>query len=201
MSEQDPDKTAPEVKPEEEMTAEELTALNADEDFIANFKEEDKSDPEKVTQLNEAILRSAQTTIHQKRHYREKAKGATGPAAPAAPAAPAPGATGPTGPAQETVKGIDPTVANTFRIDHPELTKEAAKIVLEHAAKTGDDPEESLKSPMVKSYLASLANAEDLEDGSPAPSNRSGSGIADKDWSTATEAEIAAERNRVMQGS
>lgn len=189
------DKTAPEAKPEEEMTAEELAALNADEEFIANFKEEDKADPEKVTKLNEAILRSAQTTVHQKRHYRDALKKAKEGAAPAAP-------TGPTGPApvekKDEVKGIDPTVANTFRIDHPELSKEAAKLVLDHAAKTGEDPEEALKNPMVKSYLKSLANGEDIDSASPAPSNRSGSGIAEKDWSTASEADIVAQRNKML---
>ena len=203
---QETDKTGSEdVKPEEEMTAEELAALTADEDFIANFKDEDKSDPEKVTKLNEAILRSAQTTVHQKRHYREALKKAKEGPKPGTPEAAPEGATGPTGatgPApKEEVKGIDPVVALTFRQDHPELSKEAAKVVLEHAAKTGDDPEEALKSPMVKSYLKSLVDAADLEGASPAPSNRSGSGIADKDWSTATPEEIAAERNRVMMGS
>lgn len=197
----DTDKTADEVKAEEEMTTEELTALTADEDFIANFKEEDKTDPEKVTKLNEAMLRSAQTTVHQKRHYRDALKKAKGPTGPAAPAAPAPGATGPTGPApKEEVKGIDATVANTFRLDHPELSKEAAKVVLEHAAKTGDEPEEALKNPMVVSYLKSLAGAEDIDGASPAPSNRSGSGIAEKDWSTATPEEITAQRNKVLTG-
>jgi hypothetical protein len=39
-----------------------------------------------VAQLNEAILRSAQTTVHQKRHYRELAKaGKPDPVKPVAP--------------------------------------------------------------------------------------------------------------------
>lgn len=182
------------TKPEEEMTEEELTALHADEDFIANFSKEDGEDPEKVTQLNEAILRSAQTTIHQKRHYRTKA-GEAKPAAPAAPATPEPK---PTAQEKKDEKKVDPQVATDFRLDHPELSKDQQLKVIAHAGAYNVTPEEALKDPMIESYLKSSSTAEDVDEASMAPGHQAGGAIADKDWSTATPAEIEAQRNKML---
>ena len=112
------------VKPEEEMTEEELKALHEDEKFIEEFDPKDLQDEEKRAEL-EKRLGSAKTTLAQKRHYQGKVKeaGKAGKPAPAAPAAkpaetPAPAA---------TEKKVDPQVATEFRLDHPELTKEQQK--------------------------------------------------------------------------
>lgn len=177
---------------EENMTEEELTALHADEDFIADFSEEDKEDPAKVALLNEAILRSAQTTIHQKRHFRTKATAA--PAAPASPAA----APKPTVQEKVDEKKVDPQVATDFRLDHPELTKEQQLKVIAHAGAYGNTPEEALKDPLMAGYIAAGQVQEDVEGGSPAPGSQSGTGIADKDWSNATPVEMEAARNKML---
>lgn len=179
------------AKPEEDMTADELAALHADEDFIANFKDEDKDDPAKVTLLNEAILRSAQTTIHQKRHYREQVKAGK----PAAPANPAPKPT-----AQEKVdeKKVDPQVATDFRLDHPELTKEQQLKVIAHAGAYSITPEEALKDPLIQQFISNTRTQEDVEDASPSPARKSGQGIADRDWSNASPAEMEAARNKML---
>lgn len=192
----DAQNAAPAAKPEEEMTADELQALHADEDFIANFKDEDKQDPEKVTQLNEAILRSAQTTIHQKRHYREIAKG--GKPAPAAPANPAPK---PTVQEKADEKKVDPQVAIDFRLDHPELTKAQQLKVIAHAGAYNITPEEALKDDLIQQFIANTTTQEDVEDASPSPARKSGTGIADRDWSNATPKEMEDARNRTLYNS
>ena len=186
--------TVPAAKPEEEMTADELAALHADEDFIANFKDEDKEDPAKMTQLNDAIIRSAQTTVHQKRHYRDLAK-AGKPAAPVAPTTPAPK---PTEQEKKDEKKIDPQVATDFRLDHPELSKAQQLKVIAHAGAYGILPEDALKDPLMVQYIQSTNTREDVEDASPAPKQGAGTGIADRDWSNATPAEMEAARNKML---
>lgn len=196
--------TAPEVKPEEEMTQEELDALHGDEDFIANFKEEDKQDPEKVEKLNEALLRSAQTTIHQKRHYRTKLQDATKPADPQKPADPAAPAN--QKPAESTAqdkqdeKKVDPNVATNFRLDHPELSKDQQLKVIAHAGAYGITPEAALEDPLMQSYISTTNTQEDVEGASPAPATPGGTGVADRDWSKATVEEVEAARNKILYG-
>ena len=177
---------------EENMTEEELTALHADEDFIANFSEDDKQNPEKVAELNEAILRSAQTTIHQKKHFRGKAEAAAKPATPTAPAQK------PTEQEKKDEKKVDPQVATDFRIDHPELSKEQQLKVIAHAGAYGTLPEDALKDPMIVSYIKSSQTAEDVEAASMAPGHQAGSAIADKNWDNATPQEIEAQRNKML---
>lgn len=187
----------PDIKGEEEMTEDELTALHADEDFIVNFSEADKEDPDKVAQLNEAILRSAQTTVHQKRHYRTKL-GEAKPADPATPATPAAPAPKPTEQEKKDEKKVDPQVATDFRLDHPELSKDQQLKVIAHAGAYGTTPEEALKDPMIVGYIKGSQTAEDVEDASVAPSRKASSDIADKDWSNASPAEMEAQRNKML---
>ena len=173
------------------MTADELKALHEDEDFIATFSEEDKKDPEKVEKLNEAILRSAQTTVHQKRHYRELAgKNGKAPEKKEEPAAP-------TAQEKKDEKKVDPIVAQDFRIDHPELSKEQQLKVIAHAGAYGITPEEAFKDPMIQAYIKNTNVQEDVEEGSPAPSRKAGGGIAEKDWSNATPAEMVEARRKI----
>lgn len=188
---------APVVKPEEEMTEDELKVLHEAEDFISNFDPADLADPEKAAELEEK-LKSAKTTVAQKRHYRDqvtKLKGTpapTAPTGPTAPAAPAPEKK------TEEVKGIDPNVATEFRLDHPELSKEQAKKILQHAAAYQITPEEALKDPLMVQYVQSTTNNEDAEDASPAPANQPGGSIAERDWSNATPKEMEAARNKML---
>ncbi|MCK4829391.1 hypothetical protein KA005_77420, partial [bacterium] len=174
---------AAETKGEEDMTEDELTALHADEDFIANFKDEDHNDPEKVTKLQEA-LKSAKTTIAQKKHYRGKYQAATKPPVEKKPAPK------PTEKDSKDEKKVDPQVATEFRLDHPELSKEQQLKVIAHAGAYGNTPEEALKDPLMQGYIKSGQAKEDVEDASVSPARKAGTGIADRDWSTATPAEI-----------
>lgn len=183
---------APEVKTEDQMTTEELTALHADEDFIANFTEDDKKDPEKVTALNEAILRSAQTTVHQKRHYRELAKAEKPPKKDETPAPK------PTEKDKKDEKKVDPQVATDFRLDHPELSKAQQLKVIAHAGAYGIGPEDALKDPLMVQFIKSTNTAEDVDDASPAPGRRAGGAIGDRDWSNATPAEMDAARAKIL---
>lgn len=194
--------TAPDFKSEEDMNEEELQALHGDEEFIANFSEEDKKDPEKVEKLNEALLRSAQTTIHQKRHYRTKLQETTKPGEPAKPdeAKPAEPAK-PTEQDKKDEKKVDPNVAMNFRIDHPELSKEQQLKVIAHAGAYGIDPEDALSDPLMQSYIERSNTAADVEGASPAPATPGGAGVADKDWTNAPAEEVEAARNKILHGS
>lgn len=191
------------VKLEDQMTDDERKALQESEDFITNFKEEDFQDPDKTEELRKRLA-DAKTTVHQKRHYRDKVTELSGkldqatkdkkpeekkpenkddkkdqPAAPAA---------------------VDPLVAITFRQDHPELSKAVAQEILDHARAYNITPEDALKKPIVKQFIKDNNTKEDVDDATIVPGNRSGTGDQKKDWSNASEREIQAERQRIMQG-
>lgn len=196
MAEEIIDKTTSEgIKTEEEMTTDELKALHDAEDFIINFKEEDKEDPEKVERLDQA-LKNAKTTIHQKNHYRAKyteaTKKAGEAAASATPVAPAK-------PADESKrKELDAIAVLTFKQDHPELTREQANEILEHASAYGISAEKALEKPMIKKWIKDSNNSSDVEDGTPQPARRAGGSIAEKDWTNASKEEMDAARARIM---
>ncbi len=190
------------VKTEEEMTDEERQALQASEEFILNFKDEDMDDEEKRGELQKALA-NARTTVHQKKHYREKVGelstelkkftdkngdgNGNGNEAPAAPAAGADNA-------PQSVAMIE------FRQDHPSLTKEAVKEIFQYAAANKTTPDEALKSPVITAYLKSLETKADVEDASVAPNAPSATGIEKRDWSRATPKEIEAHRASIMAG-
>ena len=178
------------------MSPEELTALTEAEDFIANFKEEDLEDPDKASELAKR-LKDAQTTVHQKRHYRDKAK--TLETELTGLKNPKPEVKKPEKKEEEAPKE-DPLVLIAFRQDHPELTKDVAKEIVDGARAYGVSPEEYMKRPMVQKYIKDNQTQEDVEDASVAPGNRSSSEIAKKDWSNASQAEIEAARNKILTG-
>lgn len=184
---QNPDAT-PEVKMEEDMTEEELKELNDAEEFISKFSEEDFQDTEKVEKL-EAALKSAKTTVAQKKHFRELLKKAKDEN---------PEATVTTEKKEIKVEGIDPAVSTEFRLDHPELSKVQAKKVLEHAGAYKIDPEMALADPLMQKYIEGTNTREDVDDASPTPAVTGGGEIGTKDWSKATQAEMDAQRNKMM---
>lgn len=197
--------TKEDVKMEEDMSPEELKELNEAEDFITNFKEEDLDDPDKVEDLTKK-LKAAQTTIHQKRHYREKFQEADKALKEKDPKEKKPvNPPEPTGkegkPAGETENKVDPYIALEFRQDHPELSKAAVKEIIDYAGLKKISPEEALKLPVMKSLIKDLENTEDIEGASIVPGRKGASGGGGKDWSSATQAEIDAERNRIQYGS
>ena len=178
------------------LSAEELAALEESEKFIEGFKEEDLNDPDKSEELAKH-LKNAKTTINQKRHFRDKVTTLEkqiqdGTKKPDVPAKPKDG---------EDKKGLDPTIALEFRQDHPELSKEVAKEICEHAKAYGITPEEALAKPVMQSYVKSTQKKDDIEDASIGEGKKgSVSEIAKRDWSTASEAEIVAQRNKIQNG-
>lgn len=193
---QEPDKTAePVAKPEEEMTEEELKALHEAEDFIANFDEEDLSDPDKSKELAEK-LKSAKTTIAQKRHYRDKYQEVTKGGKPTPPK-PAEPVTPPAKP-EENRKEISSAERVEFRQDHPDLTKDVVKEIADHAAAYGISMEEAFKKPIIQKYIKDVQDAEDVEDASVGPTQRPASGVSEKDWSTASKEEVDAARLKIL---
>lgn len=179
----------------ENLTDDQIKEIEASEEFILNFKDEDYDDPDKAAELRQH-LEKARTTIHQKRHFREKATKLeeqlkAGKPAPAKPAAPEKKE-------GDEKKGVDPVIALTFRQDHPELSKEVAAEVIRHASAYGVTPDEALESPIIKTFIKNSQNKEDVEDASVAPSRKSSTGIEKRDWSNASPAEIEAQRRKIM---
>lgn len=181
------------VKTEEEMTEDERTALAASEDFIVNFTDEDYADPEKVEELKQALA-AAKTTVHQKRHFREKVtdletklneKDGTTP--PKKEETPAPAA-------QPSTEMIE------FRQDHPGLTRAAVQEVFDYAKVKNITPEAALETPVIKAALKAMDTKEDVEDASVTPTAPSATGIEKRDWSRATPQEIAAHRATIERG-
>lgn len=198
---------AEEVKTEDQMTEDELKALQESEEFISNFKEEDFEDPDKAEEIRKR-LKDAQTTIHQKRHYRDKVKelsteleGLKKPGEKKPENPPKPSEEAGKEKKGETEGQVDPFVALEFRQDHPELSKDAVKEVLDYAGVKKITPEEALKKPVIQQFIKSLQTEEDVEDASIAPGNRGSSGAEKKDWSNASQKEIEAQRNRIQYGS
>lgn len=184
----------PEFKTEEEMTPEELKAQQENEDFLLGLTDEDLTDPDKQEEIQKR-LKDAQTTIHQKRHFRDKLeeiKKATPPAnkEEKKPEKKADGAND---------AGIDPYVALEFRQDHPELTREVVKEILDYAGAKKISPEEALTKPLIQKFIKDEQNKQDVDDASLPPGGRgAGSGIEKKDWSTASQADIEKQRNAIL---
>jgi len=192
--------TTPEVKLEDQMTPEELQAQTEAEDFVVGFKDEDYEDPDKVEKLKGAQKLLA-TTIHQKRHYRGKVEELSKPATPAKPEEKKPETPAtPTTPGGETTNQVDPYKVVTFRQDHPELSRDVVKEIVEYAGSLKIDPEEALAKPLVQSMIKNAQTAEDVADASTAPEYRGTSGTEKRDWSTATPQEVEAQRNKIMYG-
>jgi len=177
------------VQTEAEMTTEQLTALTEAEDFIANFKDEDLVDPVKSAELAEK-LKSAKTTIAQKRHYRDKLAEATKVVPPVVT---------PPKPADTAEKKEIPSADRVeFRQDHPEFSKEVVKVIADHATAYGVTLDEALKNPVIQKYVKDVAVAEDVEDASVTPARHPGGNTADRDWSSASPAEMEAARNKML---
>lgn len=183
-------------KPEEEMTADELTQLQEAEKFLLEFKEEDLQDPDKAEELGKR-LKDAQTTIHQKRHYRDQVNELKKNLPPVKPAESA--AAPEKKPAEEAApEGVSRLAFVELRQEYPDLSKEVAKEILEYASAKKISPEDAMKSPIIQTMVREDKAKRDAEDASIASGQRSGTGAQPKDWSQATEAEVVAERQRIQ---
>lgn len=186
-------------KTEEDMSDDERKQLAEDEDFILNFKQEDYSDPAKIEQLEKALV-NAKTTIHQKRHYRtkyneevEKGKGQQPPKTEEKPGD-KPEEKKPNEHKGEEVTNVE---IIDFRQDHPELSREVAKEVLQFAKFKGISIDKALESPVIKSLIKTETKKEDIEDAGVKPQPGGGSNLADKDWSNASEKDIQDQRAKM----
>lgn len=195
MTEQKPGENPQEINVEN-LTAEQLAEIEESEKFILDFKDEDLNDPDKSEELKKHLDRT-KTTIHQKKHFREKVTNLEKELEPfKKPKAPEKKPDQNNQPGKED----DRTLAVEFRQDHPELSREVALEVIAHAKAYGITPEEALAKPVIKSYIKSVQKDEDIDEGSPQPKGGGGSitGIEKRDWSNATEAEIQAQRNKIL---
>lgn len=180
----------------ENLSAEQLAEIEESEKFILDFKDEDLDDPDKSAELKKHLDRT-KTTIHQKKHFREKVNILEKELEPFK-KAPKPNPEKKPDQNNDS-KDSDRTLAVEFRQDHPELPREVALEVIAHAKAYNITPEEALAKPVIQSYIKSIQKQEDVDEGSPKPKGGgSGSGIEKRDWSTASEAEIEAQRRKIM---
>lgn len=181
-------------KLDEELTADELAAQEADEKFILEFKEEDMSDPDKAKELNDRLAR-AKTTIHQKKHYREKVqtlseelktKGGSGDPVPPPKK----------DDADKQAELIEKEATNK-RLTITELksegwSKDEAEEIYNAAKSMGLSVEKALESTVFQPFLDKLKVKKEAEGASFAPRSRgAGPAASDKiDWSKATADDV-----------
>lgn len=204
MSEQDNNNGAIDV---EKLTPEQIAAIDASDEFIVNFKEEDYDDPDKVEELRKHVENS-KTTIHQKRHFRDKATkleadlveaGKAGKAGK--PPVKKDDKPGNDGKADDgAAKVVDPTQIVNFRLDNPSYSKEVITEITRLAGAFGVSMEEVAASETGKAVIKSIESRNDNADATLPPSRKAGTGIEKRDWSNATPAEIEAQRNLILTG-
>lgn len=200
MSEQDNNNGAIDV---EKLTPEQIAAIDASDEFIVNFKEEDYDDPDKVEELRKHVENS-KTTIHQKRHFRDKAlkledQIKTGSGKPAEKKEEKkPDNNGQ--PADGAAKVVDPTQIVNFRLDNPSYSKEVISEITRLAGAFGVSMEEVAASETGKAVIKNIESRNDNADATLPPARRAGTGIEKRDWSNATPAEIEAQRNLILTG-
>lgn len=201
MSEQDNNNGAIDV---EKLTPEQIAAIDASDEFIVNFKEEDYDDPDKVEELRKHVENS-KTTIHQKRHFRDKAtkleeqlKGDGSGKPPVKKEEKKPENNGK--PEDGAAKVVDPTQIVNFRLDHPEYSKDIVAEITRLAGAFGVSMEEVAASETGKAVIKNIESRNDNADAALPPSRKAGTGIEKRDWSNATPAEIEAQRNLILTG-
>lgn len=186
-------------KTEEEMTDEEREAQKANEDFILNFKDEDMEDDDQRAQLAEA-LKNARTTVHQKRHYRQKLadyeKKNPSAAAPAQKPSEVKG-----GSKSQEVDNSRELVIE-LRQDNPWMTKEVAQKIVKQAKANNETIAKTVQDPMVMDWLKKEKAKAQAQDASVAPEQKGapsgGDGIADRDWSKASFEETLKQHQKMM---
>lgn len=186
----------------ENLSTEQIAAIEASDEFIVNFKEEDYDDPDKVEELRKH-MEVSKTTIHQKRHFRDKVTKLedqikTGSGKPPVKKEEKPGNDGK--PDNGGNKGVDPVQVVGFRQDNPSLSKAVVAEITRIAGAFGISMEEAAASETGKAVIKTMGNVESNLDSSVAPSRKTGTGLEKKDWSNASQAEIEAQRHKVMTG-
>lgn len=184
----------------ENLSAEQIAEIEASDEFIVNFKDEDYDDPDKVEELRKHVANS-KTTINQKRHFRDKVtkleetiKNGSGKP----PVKKEGEADNGKPPVTEANKGVDPVQVVTFRQDNPSLSKTTVAEITRIAGAFGISMEEAAASETGKAVIKNLENKESNADASLPPSRKAGTGLEKKDWSNASPAEIDAQRRKIM---
>lgn len=187
------------------LTEDQIKEIDAAEDFILGFKDEDYNDPDKVEELKQA-QEKAKTTIHQKRHFREKAtklEGVLGennidPTTGKPKVAVKKDGDGKPVAAAEAPKGVDPVQVLSFRQDNPTYSKEVVAEISRIAGAFGVSMEEAAVSPTGKAVITTMTNTQSNADAGIEPTRKAGAGLEKKDWSNASPAEMDLQRRRIM---
>ncbi len=158
------------------------------EEFINEFTEDDYEDAEKVEKLK-AAHKQLKTTIAQKNHYRSKYNEVVKkPEEKKNDAAPA-----------ENKSKFDKADILEFQLDQ-KIPKEVARTVANFAEANGLTLEQAIEHEVMKPYVKAKVDSMEVDDAIVAPRNRGGSKPPEKDWSKASNAEIVAQRQRIMRG-
>jgi membrane glycosyltransferase len=174
------------LTPEEEAEQAEL------EEFINEFTEDDYEDAEKVEKLK-AAHKQLKTTIAQKNHYRDKYKESVKkpedkkPEDKKSDAAPA-----------ENKSKFDKADILEFQIDQ-KIPKEVARTVASFAEANGLTLEQAIEHDVMKPYVKAKVDSIEVDQATVPPRNRGGSKLPEKDWSKASNADIVAQRQKIMR--
>lgn len=162
------------------------------EEDILKMEEEDLSDPANQAKVLEAYKKT-KSLIKQKKHWREKAKGADKEAdkPPVPKKKPAS-----KGSELEEIRRL--TERNDFRLDHPEIPSKMVDEVQDYASAKGISLEEALQKPIVRKFVNDKDARARLAKASPSSKHRGPQTAKPIDWTKATPEQVAAHRNEIL---
>jgi len=189
---EDKDTDADESSDEEDEDAEGDDDLDELEEDILKMEEEDLSDPANQAKVLEAYKKT-KSLIKQKKHWREKAKGADKEAdkPPVPKKKPAS-----KGSELEEIRRL--TERNDFRLDHPEIPSKMVDEVQDYASAKGISLEEALQKPIVRKFVNDKDARARLAKASPSSKHRGPQTAKPIDWTKATPEQVAAHRNEIL---
>ena len=162
------------------------------EEDILKMEEEDLSDPANQAKVLEAYKKT-KSLIKQKKHWREKAKGADKEAdKPPVPKKK------PAGKGSELEEIRRLTERNDFRLDHPEIPSKMVDEVQDYASAKGISLEEALQKPIVRKFVNDKDARARLAKASPSSKHRGPQTAKPIDWTKATPEQVAAHRNEIL---
>lgn len=176
---------------EEEEAAEGDDDLDELEEDILKMEEEDLSDPANQAKVLEAYKKT-KSLIKQKKHWREKAKGADKEAdKPPVPKKK------PAGKGSELEEIRRLTERNDFRLDHPEIPSKMVDEVQDYASAKGISLEEALQKPIVRKFVNDKDARARLAKASPSSKHRGPQTTKPIDWTKATPEQVAARTQEI----
>lgn len=161
------------------------------EEDILKMEEEDLSDPANQAKVLEAYKKT-KSLIKQKKHWREKAKGADKEAdKPPVPKKK------PAGKGSELEEIRRLTERNDFRLDHPEIPSKMVDEVQDYASAKGISLEEALQKPIVRKFVNDKDARARLAKASPSSKHRGPQTTKPIDWTKATPEQVAARTQEI----